>query len=384
MTAHNFAEQTITERARLAATDPVGELEAVSPIDLERAKAWRAGLDDSVRRAGFDDPEDYLSAMAPTSLNALGEQIMRDAETEAMSQSGARRLSDIDRSAAPPLLLDRLDPAGHTILHGTGGVGKGTLATWWIGQLVRQGGRVLILDYENHPEEWARRYFGLFGLDGLDRVFHVAPLTDAFHGRHGPIWDSVLDISELMDNLATTYVVVDSIVTACGGADPMEPGTPARYAGALQAIGGPFLSLAHVTKADDLRYPFGSIFWHNLARVTWSLAKDGERLMLTNRKANNYANQGRTLLSVTWQDDLPREVSEQPYNAVLADRIDELLGLEGLPVTTIVKRLNEDGDEEELAVKADSVRKALRRGVRADPKRYTVTGVGDSAIWAKA
>lgn len=322
-----------------------------------------------------------MTPEAAADLRARGEQTAKEWEADALAQSGARRLSDIDRSSAPALLLERLDPVAHTILHGTGGVGKGTLATHWIGGLVRDGGRVLILDYENHPEEWARRYFGLFGLDGLDRVFHVAPLAGSLPG---PIWDRVLEIGELMDNLTTTYVVVDSIVTACGGADPMDPGTPARYAGALQAIGGPFLSLAHVTKADDMRYPFGSIFWHNLARVTWSLSKDGEQLMLTNRKANNYANQGRTSLTVTWLDNLPREVSERPYSAVLSDRIDEILDGGSLSAAAIVRRLNEEVDDDEQTVKSDSVRKALRRGLRTDPRRYTITGTGDSAVWAKA
>lgn len=180
------------------------------------------------------------------------------------------------------------------------------------------------------------------------------------------------------------YVVIDSIVTACGGSDRMDPGTVALYAGALELLGIPVLSLGHVTKADDLRYPFGSVFWHNLARVTWSLHKDGERVILTHRKANSYAHQGRTLVTVTWRDDLPRDVAEQAYSAVVADRIAEVLAGDSLAVGTIVARLNVDLEEGEQPTKANTVSKALHRGLRPESKRFTLEGTGEMAKWRRA
>ena len=293
----------------------------------------------------------------------------------------ARPLSEIDPSPAPPLFLDRLDPKGHTMLYGTGGCGKGTLATWWAAQLVRQGHRVLLLDYEDHPDEWARRYAGLAGSEGADRIVHVAPLAAAFRGTRGPLWATEREFRELAAEIDATYLIIDSVVTACGGSDPTDPGTPARYAGALQYIGLPALSLAHVTKADDLRYPWGSVFWHNLARVTWSLAKDGERAILTNRKANNYAKAGRVVVTVTWSDGRPVDILEHSYTLALAERIDEVLGEAEATVPDIVRRLNEDADEDEQHVKADSVRAALRRGLKIAPPRYAVAGNGDGARW---
>lgn len=296
---------------------------------------------------------------------------------------GARQLRDIDRSPPKDLLLNKLDAEGHTIIHGAGGVGKGVTATWLTGQLVEAEHVVLTLDYEGHAEEWSRRYFGLFGMAGMERVWHVSPLAMSFEDQHGPIWATQHAIRELADAVGATYVVIDSIVTACFGADPMDPGTPALYASALQFIGRPALSLAHVTKEHDLRYPFGSVFWHNLARVTWSMAKEGDQVVMTQRKANNHALRGRVLLSTTWHDGLPREVHEQSYTAALADRIDEILG-EPIPVARIVAILNEDAGEDQARVKADSVRAALRRGMTVDPKRFTVQGSGDSQLWVRA
>ena len=161
-----------------------------------------------------------------------------------------------------------------------------------------------------------------------------------------------------------TYLVIDSIVPACGGADPTKPEAASRYAAALEFIGLPALSLGHVTKADALTYPFGSVFFHNLARVTWSLQRKGDASILTPRKANNYLLPGRFSVTTAWRDGIPREVRERPYSAALADRIAEIIG-QPSTVSEIVDALNE-GDEQLVHVKPDSVRAALRRGAKSD------------------
>ncbi len=326
-----------------------------------------------------------------SSSSAIEADALTDPEPEALdplaaqsARLGAIALAEISIAPPAPLLCDRLDPASHTILYGTGGVGKGTFACYLITRLVAAGHRVLILDYENHGDEWARRYYGLAGRDGSAQVLWVAPLTSGWSARRGAIWKQVTDVRELAAVFGATYVVIDSIVPACGGSDPMDPGTVALYAGALEYLGIPVLSLAHVTKADDLRYPFGSVFWHNLARVTWSLHKDGVRIVLTHRKANSYANQGKTVVTVTWLDGLPRDVAEQAYAAVVAERIEEVLAGDALAVGAIVARLNGDLEEGEQPTKADTVRKALHRGIQSEPKRFTVEGTGEAAKWRRA
>ena len=193
---------------------------------------------------------------------------------------GARSLLAIPDDPPLPLLLDRLDPEGHTILFGPGGAGKGVLTASWIVGLVNAGRKVLILDYENHPSEWSRRVGGLGGDDARRAVVHVAPLSSSWNGQRGAIWHQADEIRALAQEHKPDVLVIDSIVMACAGADPMKPETAALYAGALERIGLPALSLAHVTKTEDLRYPFGSAFWHNFARTTWSLKPDAERAIL--------------------------------------------------------------------------------------------------------
>lgn len=330
----------------------------------------------------FDQPDASSEPEPPDNVTLVGET--PDPLASAIARLGAVVLGEISTGPPAPLLCGRLDPAGHTIFYGTGGVGKGVYTAHTIARLVGDGHRVMIVDYENHGDEWARRYHGLAGRAGSDQVLWVAPLTAAWAGHRGAIWKQVAELRELAAAFGATYIVIDSIVPACGGSDPMDPGTVALYTGALEYLGIPVLSLAHVTKADDLRYPFGSIFWHNLARVTWSLQKDGEQLVLTPRKSNNYAKQGRTVVTVTWLDGLPRDVDEQAFTAVVADRIADVLAGEALTVRAIVAGLNDELEEGEQPIKADTVRAALRRGVTSDPKRFTVDGTGDMATWRRA
>lgn len=300
-----------------------------------------------------------------------------------MHRYGAKRLSGVSVERPAPPRLGMLDPVDQTILFGPGDVGKGTLAAWMSVELAAAGERVLILDYENHPTEWARRISGLGGPGALEAVIWAGPLGSDWRGARGALWAAQESVRSLANDMDATVIVIDSIVIACCGADPMKPETAALYAGALQYIGLPALSLAHVTKEHALTYPFGSVFWHNLARVSWSMAKSGERAMLVNRKHNNYPHLGRFTVSTTWYEDLPREVSMRPYMAVLSERIDEVVGGRSINVSGIVELLNEDLDEDAEPVKENSVRTALTRGLKATLKRYTVTGTGKSAEWSR-
>lgn len=322
------------------------------------------------------DAADYLSA---SMVDVTIEELIADAQARGSdairARTGARVLAEMSMDPPPPMLLGRLDPTGHTVLFGTGGVGKGLMAAWWTLALTKAGSRVLIVDYENHPDEWARRVYAMGGSHLLGEVLHVSPLTAAWGGKRGAIWDQADDLRHLVADWGATYLVIDSIVPACSGTDPLKPEAVSQYAAALELIGRPALSLGHVTKADDLRYPFGSVFWHNLSRVTWSAKRSGERILLTHRKHNNYERQPATLVEVAWLDGLPVDVAERPAGEELSQRISVALRTEPLTVRQICDHLDEDLDDEEAeSTKPDSVRHALRRGQKERPPRFVRIG----------
>lgn len=314
--------------------------------------------------------------------------LLRRATVRAIfERTGARPLSIVSRDPAPPLKLGRVDAEDASVLFGDGGCGKGTIACSWIAGLVASGDRVLVVDYEHHPSEWARRVASLGGAETLSDVVYVSPVAATWNGERGAIWQHADDLAELAHRSDSTFVVVDSAVPACGATNPLDPEAPGQFFAALARIGLPSLTLAHATKAGDLRFPFGSVFWHNLARVTWSAQKlgddEGHRVLLTHRKGNNHARQGRHVVTVEWWDGLPREVSEVPYSVKLAEQVDAVLKGGALTVAEIVARLNAEAGEDEPKVKPDSVRATLRRGVATTPQLFTVTGEGTAARWSR-
>lgn len=272
-------------------------------------------------------------------------------------------ISEYSTDPPPPMLIDRLDPEGHTILFGTGGVGKGALACYWITQLVLANRGVLIVDYEQHPSEWSRRLASLNpDAHSSGRIRHIAPRR--------PLRECAAMVAAEADSFELSVVVVDSAVMACGS-DPLKPDVAGDYAAAVTAVGRPVLSLAHVTKADDMRYPFGSIFWHNLARTTWGLQADQSgAVVLSHRKHNNYASLGRFTVASTWLDGKLREVYERNYQMALKDRIREVLGVGPLTLAEVVEGLNDD----ELGgspVKRETVGRLLRRHT---PESFRLSG----------
>jgi hypothetical protein len=107
----------------------------------------------------------------------------------------------------------------------------------------------------------------------------------------------------------------------------------------------------------------------------------GHQVILSHRKGNNHAHQGKQLVTITWWEGLPADVREETYNVKLAVLIKAVLRAAGpSTVAQIVAALNADLDEGDPRIKPDSVRAALRRGIRTIPKEFTVKG----EVWSDA
>ena len=203
---------------------------------------------------------------------------------------------------APPLLLEYLVRSfllgdGSTILFGQGGSAKTYLALLmaicislglpFLGRDVRQTA-VLYIDYESSAWRLRQRVERL--LQGMGMA-NSLPAIFYWPGRGVPLADMVPALQRKIVRDDIGAIFVDSAVLAAG-ADPERAETAARYFNALDRLYLPSLTIAHVTKQDDDRYPFGSIFYHNSARLTWNVKlvhDEGNvaHLGLHNRKAND-------------------------------------------------------------------------------------------------
>jgi hypothetical protein len=131
----------------------------------------------------------------------------------------------------------------------------------------------MVLDAEGHPQEWLRRLEGL-GAE-LERVWWV--------GHRGGAIDP-------QDYAAAGFglVVVDSAAYFTPqGAEPWGPDAATALQEAAKASGVPWLVLAHHAKGSDSRKAYGSVYWHNVPRVSLGLVDDDGTKTLTCHKATD-------------------------------------------------------------------------------------------------
>jgi hypothetical protein len=306
-----------------------------------------------------------------------------DPDATVAERYGVVSIADLDVQPPEPLLSGRIASRGSTILFGPGGSRKGTLACLWLIDYCRAhpGETVLLLDYEDHPEEWKPRIISLGGGDVAGQIVYV-PVgdPDVWHGAPAPIWDQIDDLERIAGECKPSLIVVDSIQEACAadvsGGDTSLPG---QYNAALRTLAERWLSIAHTPKGErEPLYPFGSQRWHTSARATWLLVEHGETTsMLLNRKNSNGRKLGKRLVEFHYASGdagLPLQIEENSYTESVADLIETFLADAGESTQKqIVQALNDhDGDDatdDEPKVQPEAVRQALSRGSRGSTRR---------------
>lgn len=232
--------------------------------------------------------EDELIALVEEAVSGIRE---RKAKTASM---GVLPLADY-RNAPPSPLLGVLSPEGTTILYGDGGDGKGWIAASLIGDLLKQGIKTAILDFEAHPNEWAYRLDKL-GVP-VEQVLYVQPSGTMVR------WANPYT-ARLLRSEDVGMLVVDSAMYASNADDPYSPQSAMQYKRARSMLGNlPVLLLAHTPKGGDSI--FGSAFWRNEARITWHLRKDfmTRQRHLECKKSNSYGYLEGSKMAVEFDED---------------------------------------------------------------------------------
>jgi hypothetical protein len=266
-----------------------------------------------------------------------------------------------------------------TLLFGDGGSLKSFLALYLAGRLAQKGVPVLLVDWEFDGEDHRERLHLLFGEDAPTHVYYLR--------GEGPLVDEADVIAREVQRHGDPYVIFDSVGMATEG--PPESSVEAlKYFRTLHRIGvRGSLGIAHVTKNGDGadQKPFGSAYWHNLARMTWSAKRepceaDLPSVRLVNRKTNltaslsdvrfqfDFTTAGRIVVSSAWVD------VEEPESALsgrsIRHRIAALLQARGGQPLKVP----------EMAQVLEAKEETVSRTVRRYRKQFAILPTGEVAL----
>jgi hypothetical protein len=274
------------------------------------------------------------------------------------------------RDAVPPsgagMLLEPLVLSNQpTIWYGNGGDGKSYMAlaaglSIHTGQALlgiepTQRLRVALLDWEADAWTHHQRMRALTPDVDLPDLLYVA-----CHGL--PLSAQVDRLKAVIDKHQIGFVIVDSVALACDG-PPEESGAAMDFFNALHRLQVGSLLIAHVNRSGDPGRPFGSAFWHNMARLTWhfrkgQLAADALIVTLTNHK-NNTGPQAKPLSFRL--DFTGGQTTISPVGAV-AHCDDEPATLRGRLINALRGgALTYDELAERLDAPADTIRRTVAR-----------------------
>ena len=345
--------------------------------------------------------------------------VINDAFTAAAETWHARgaaiNVEDIDpQEDVSDWLIPGMLPLGEpAVLFGDGGTGKGyvalTLAVCVAAGVPFLGHdsqpmRVLYVDWESNARRFHSRVQRIkqeLGLQEPVGIWYFDPEGD-------PLTVCVERIRREVEEHDSGLVILDSAAVACDGA-PEKSEVTTRFNRALSKMGADLtvLIVAHVNRGVDgptpraaKMRPFGSVFWHDLARATCYVEKVQDpgdpalRQVLINRKMNDGppapsiftvfefdGETGPVTLSGLKPGQAPRALAaERP----LAHRISDVLHEGALPLNEITEAINGDLDDgDKNYVKPDTIGRTLRRSktrfVRVDGDRWGLLDPGPHA-----
>ena len=264
-----------------------------------------------------------------------------------------------------------------TLLFGDGGSMKSFVALYLGGRIAQKGTPVLLVDWELDGEDHRERLSLLFGNDVPTNLFYMR--------AEAPLASEAEVIGREIKRHGTPYVIFDSVGMATEG--PPESSVEAiKYFRTLREIGARgSLGIAHVTKNGEAadQKPFGSAYWHNLARMTWSAKRDSSgpdspAVRLVNRKTNLTAPWPDVRLQFEFGVDRIAVSSAVEDGGCVATRPEKPVSLRH----QIARLLKDNGGQPmtipNIAFALDANAETVARKVRQYPNLFVrLTGEGD-------
>ena len=300
------------------------------------------------------------------------------------------RLAPAPVSAGPswrvqPLLYEQLP----TVIFGPGGSRKSFLGLW-LALLVENGvalegavravlGRTLYLDYEA-DQATAEYRLGRF-VDGNPAL---APACPSYRRMKQPLAADLPVLSASIVEQGIVFLIVDSLAMACGGKDLSDPSTAVSYFSALRQLPCTSLSIAHVPKNTENPMIYGSVFFTNIARMTWEIKCQTDEdtgsstIGLFNRKANERRHRPMGL-------QFAHDAQSEAITVSPATLTDDEAFLDASPVAVQISHYLTDGAKSAarlallLGKPVDTVLKTLHRGEAKGC--YLALGAGRGTEW---
>jgi hypothetical protein len=208
---------------------------------------------------------DWRGLVEELSIKVLNHQERGDPEIAMADVEISAMEYQPDISAAGMPLLKH-----HPVIwFGDGGAAKSLLALYAAADLAENGWRVLYCDWELTAEEHVQRLKQLIGPN-----LHSVRDTLFYRRCNRPFVDDIIPIRDIIAKRNIQFLVCDSLSFAAKS--PIEASESALgYQQALRECGDiGSLHIAHINRSEksDER-PFGSTYWHNMARATWFLKR---------------------------------------------------------------------------------------------------------------
>ena len=142
-----------------------------------------------------------------------------------------------------------------------------------------------------------------------------------------PLADDLTELKKVVGDGEYDVLVLDSLAMAAGGQELERADAALRFNAALRALNCTSLIIGHTPKPQEdqkERSLYGSVFFHNLCRVSWECRREGDVLGLYQRKNNlgaKHDSLGFTLV-----------VTDEAATITEADLMDEPTLAQGLPL----------------------------------------------------